>query len=446
MTPIGNIFSLLLLHTEAKGQVQLQNSLLAAGRDSITIEATEEIDDSYRRISGDRADAQICKDTRTMPQRSTATLSPEVFISGLQGSTEADIQSSRVVCTTLFPLRRGETGCGRPVRRTRPDVQRGKWGCGRMSSPVRKGLLIQPADIAPGHLRGGVDIQEARSPPSKGSDLTDTNCWESTSGLCGRSSGKEDFPSGVSVAFSGLLSDMSASTLKGRQDTCAARFSGRGASASSSVENSSLQSPGECILSFFFLFQGRDRFLIPIQKSHTLFVTECKHAASTRQIRSWRIVLAVSPRIRRTGMKSISVTSEELYFHLTKADGAPNSSPNMQDLTHHCESNHNGFASTDTQGKLLTIQAEVTESESPYGAERLQQTGEQPSSAHIDRPIDSLEDSLVGQPLPPQLTRLTVTSLCLMSWFSSSILDMVLRTASLAYPGQGTHSQEKKEL
>lgn len=101
----------------------------------------------------------------------------------------------------------------------------------------------------------GLDIQDAQSPRSKGSDLIDTNCRENTSGLCGRSSCKEDFPSVVSVAFRGLLSDISASTLKGRQDTCAARFSGRGASTSSSVENSSLQSPGERMLSFIsFLF------------------------------------------------------------------------------------------------------------------------------------------------------------------------------------------------
>ena len=50
-----------------------------------------------------------------------------------------------------------------------------------------------------------------------------------------------------------------------------------------------------------------------------------------------------------------------------------------------------------------------------------------------------------SQPLLPQLAWLAVTSLCLISWFSSSILEMVLRTASLTYPGQGTHSQEKKQ-
>ncbi len=43
-----------------------------------------------------------------------------------------------------------------------------------------------------------------------------------------------------------------------------------------------------------------------------------------------------------------------------------------------------------------------------------------------------------SQAVQPQLAWLAVASLCLTSWFSSSILEMVLRTASLAYPGQGT--------
>lgn len=51
------------------------------------------------------------------------------------------------------------------------------------------------------------------------------------------------------------------------------------------------------------------------------------------QLGCW-IVLAMSPSICSTVMKCISVTSEELYFHLTKADRAPRSSPDLQDLTH----------------------------------------------------------------------------------------------------------------
>lgn len=50
-----------------------------------------------------------------------------------------------------------------------------------------------------------------------------------------------------------------------------------------------------------------------------------------------------------------------------------------------------------------------------------------------------------SESVQPQLAWLAVASLCLISWFSPSILEMVLRTASLAYPGQGTHSQELKE-
>lgn len=48
----------------------------------------------------------------------------------------------------------------------------------------------------------------------------------------------------------------------------------------------------------------------------------------------WWIVPAMSPGISSTRMKSISVTSAELYFHLTEADRAPNSSADSQDLTH----------------------------------------------------------------------------------------------------------------
>lgn len=123
----------------------------------------------------------------------------------------------------------------------------------------------------------GLDIQDAQSPRSDGSGLIDTSCWENKSGLCAWSSFKGRFPSILSVAFSDLLSDISASTLKGRHDTCAARFLGRGACTSSSVEHSSLQSPGDGMLSF----QGPDRCLIPIQRAHNSFVTECKHTEST---------------------------------------------------------------------------------------------------------------------------------------------------------------------
>lgn len=112
------------------------------------------------------------------------------------------------------------------------------------------------SDNSPDHLLGGVesligpDIHEEQSPCSDGSDLIDTNCWDISSSLCAWSLFKELFPFGLSVAAGGLVSDMSASTLKGRQDTWAVRLFSRGPCTSSSVEHSSLQSPGEDMLRF----------------------------------------------------------------------------------------------------------------------------------------------------------------------------------------------------
>lgn len=59
-----------------------------------------------------------------------------------------------------------------------------------------------------------------------------------------------------------------------------------------------------------------------------------------------------------------------------------------------------------------------------------------------------LSVTAVGQlshSVQPQLAWLRAASLCLISWFSSSILEMVLRTESFAYSEQGTCSKKKRK-
>lgn len=67
---------------------------------------------------------------------------------------------------------------------------------------------------------------------------------------------------------------------------------------------------------------------------------------------------------------------------------------------------------------------------------------------NTDDVLDKIPAMVVGhfrKSVQLQLAWLRAASLCLMSWFSSSTLEIFLITASLAYPGQEMHSQENKE-
>lgn len=112
----------------------------------------------------------------------------------------------------------------------------------------------------------GLAIQDALA-LSAGSDLIDANCCEISSGPCPRSSLKALFPFSLSVPFGRFLSDISALTLKGRQDTWAVRSFSRSGCTSSSGKNILLPSPGEDMLSF----SGRNRYWIPSQTTHNVF-------------------------------------------------------------------------------------------------------------------------------------------------------------------------------
>ena len=120
------------------------------------------------------------------------------------------------------------------------------------------------------HLRAGVDIlmgldiQDAPSPFSGGSLLTDTKCWWN-SGLISRCSLKASFLFSLSDGF---LSDMSASTLKGRHDTCAPHLFSRGGCSASAVGTSPLQSSGEHMLFFFWQNEIWSRSRKHTRRSH----------------------------------------------------------------------------------------------------------------------------------------------------------------------------------
>lgn len=111
-------------------------------------------------------------------------------------------------------------------------------------------------------------IKEAQTPWADGSDLTDTNCLANSSCLCELWSVKKQFPSFLSATCRGLLSDMSASTLKGRQDTWGVRLFSRSGFPSLSAGTSSLRSTGWGMLSCLF---DRDRYLIPNPRIHYFF-------------------------------------------------------------------------------------------------------------------------------------------------------------------------------
>ena len=100
----------------------------------------------------DPPDAHLCKRAFTRPDSHKASAPLQVLNQGFYKVHEFSRHSfplvipthvHHLVCIMLLPLRSGGTGCGRAARRT--DVQQGEWGCGRMSSPVRRELLVQPA-------------------------------------------------------------------------------------------------------------------------------------------------------------------------------------------------------------------------------------------------------------------------------------------------------------
>lgn len=112
-------------------------------------------------------------------------------------------------------------------------------------------VLIKHNKKSRRNSRGDVDIlfgpgvQDALRPGSKGSVLTECMCRVTSSGPIAPCPLEEAGPSSRPVASGGLRSDMSASTLKGRRGTCAARLFGHGGRAPPSGAKPS--SPGEDI-------------------------------------------------------------------------------------------------------------------------------------------------------------------------------------------------------